>query len=89
MAKKWVISDGPPLKVRLAGTKENGANEGRTMSRPPRVRIISRIAKMLVALWVMTIGAWLQVDTQGQHASGDKDGPHDAIDGQDNPFNLI
>lgn len=83
MAKKWTISDGPPLKVRLAWDKECDQTEGKTHDKPIRVRaIVRRIAKMLLALWVMTVGSMLQACYHGVKAT-DADEPHDAIDGHD------
>ena len=83
MAKKWTISDGPPLKVRLVGEKESEQNADRVMSKPIRVRSIGRrIVKVLVALWVLSVGGWLSACDRYIHNT---DGPHDTIDGQD-PF---
>ena len=83
MAKKWAIADGPPRKVRLAGAKECDQMDGRVVERPKRVRAIGkRIVKMLLALWVMSVGWMLQVYYHGAKAT-DADVPHDAIDGHD------
>ncbi len=90
MAKKWAISDGPPLKVRLAGAKECDQMDGRVVERPKRVRAIGkRIVKLLITLWVLSIGAWIHSGDRGYQPSADADGPQDAIDGQDNPFGII
>ncbi len=81
MAKKWAISDGPPLKVRLAWDKERDQMEDKTS--PIRVRVVGRrIVKMLLALWVMSVGSMLQACHHGAKAT-DSDEPHDAIDGHD------
>lgn len=83
MAKKWVIDDGPARKVRVVGMSERDPNEGRTACRTPRVRAICRrIVKMLLALWVMSVGSMLQACYHGAKAT-DADKPHDAIDGHD------
>lgn len=85
MAKKWTIREGEPLKVRVVGMTENDPHEGRVKNRLPRVRIVSRIAKMLVALWVLSIASWLQSCHHGASAGE----PQDAIDGQSNPFDVM
>ena len=87
MAKKWAISDGPPLKVRLAGAKECDQMDGRVVERPKRVRAIGkRIVKLLITLWVLSIGAWLQAYYHGGHTIASADEPHDDIDGQNDVF---
>lgn len=89
MAKKWAISDEPPLKVRLAKETEGDQNEGRVHDKPIRVRTIGRrIVKVLAALWMLSVGAWLQSCYGGDHMTADAGGPHDAIDGHD-PFNEL
>lgn len=85
MAKKWTIREGEPLKVRVVGMTEGDGNHDRVVNRTPRVRILSRIAKVLVALWVMSIGAWLHSGDRSHHMASNSDGQHDAIDGHD-PF---
>lgn len=90
MAKKWAIADGPPLKVRLVKETESCQDTERLINRTPRVRAIGRrIVKMLLALWVMSIGAWIHSGDRGYQPSEDADGPQDAIDGQNNPFGII
>lgn len=86
MAKKWTIDDGPPLKMRLVQEIERGL-DAEPIDKPSRVRTIGkRIVKMLVTLWVLSIGAWLQACYGGDHTIVDADNPHDAIDGQEDPF---
>lgn len=83
MAKKWAIADGPPLKVRLVKETESCQDTERLIDRTPRVRAIGRrIVKMLLALWVMSVGWMLQACYHGAKAT-DADEPHDAIDGHD------
>lgn len=85
MAKKWAISDAPPLKVRLVKTTEGDGME-KLVDCPTRVRTISRrIVKVLVLLWALCIGSWLQAC---HHATGNDGVQQDAIDGQDNPFGM-
>ena len=83
MAKRWVIDDGPPLKMRLVKEIER-SQDTEPIDNPYRVRTIGRhIVKMLVALWVLSIGAWLSACDRGIH---NEDGSHDAIGGQDDVF---
>ena len=84
MGKKWTIDPGPPRKVRLAMDREQEPEQ--TISRYPRVRAVGkRIIKMLVVLWVLTIGAWLQACNRTAQPTG-ADSQHDAIDHQGDPF---
>lgn len=84
MAKKWTIEPGPPRKVRLAMDREQELEQ--TISRYPRVRAVGkRIIKVLVVLWVLTIGAWLQACNRTAQPTG-ADSQHDAIDHQGDPF---
>ena len=85
MAKKWTIREGEPLKVRVVGMTEGDPHEGRVKKSLPRVRIVSRIAKVLVALWVLSIGSCLQSCHHGVSA----DEPQDAIDGESSPFDVM
>ena len=83
MAKKWAISNEPPRKVRLVQEREGDQNMERLRDKPIRVRTIGRrIVKMLVALWVMSVGSMLQVCYHGAKAT-DANEPPDAIDGHD------
>lgn len=84
MAKKWAISDEPPLKVRLVQETES-TDWGDVKDKPKRMRILSRIAKVLVALWALSIGVWLQ----SCHHIASADEPQDAIDGDTNPFDVM
>jgi hypothetical protein len=81
MAKKWVIADGPPLKVRLVQEKEC-SQDTEPVDKPTRARIVTRIVKMLIALWVLSVCAWLHTGDHSQ-TNAKADGPHDAIDGHD------
>ena len=88
MAKKWVIDDGPPLKMRLVQEIER-SQDIEPIDKPNRVRTICKhIVKVLVALWMLSVGAWLQA-YHGDKAIASTDGSHDAIDGQNDPFNTI
>lgn len=85
MAKKWAISDEPPLKVRVVQEIER-ADFGDVTDKPKRMRTIGRrIVKVLVALWVLSIGAWLQ----SCHHIASADEPQDTIDGESNPFDVM
>ena len=89
MAKKWAIDDGPPRKVRLVQEREGDQNTERLRDKPIRVRTVGRrIVKVLVTLWMLAVGAWLQA-YHGNKMTADADGPHDAIDGHEDPFNAI
>ena len=56
------------------------------MGKYPRVRAIGkRIVKVLVVLWVLTIGAWLQACNRTTQPTG-TDSQHDAIDHQGDAF---
>lgn len=85
MGKKWTIDEGAPLKVRVVSDKERTDDSENLSERPIRTRIVRRIVKMLVALWVMSIGAWLHAGDRSHYMASNGDGPHDAIDGHD-PF---
>ena len=90
MARKWAISDEPPLKVRLVRERESDREAGQLVERPIRVRAVGRrIVKVLVTLWVLSIGAWLQACHHGVDAIAGADGLHDAIDGQGDQFNVF
>ena len=82
MGKKWTIDEGAPLKVRVVSDKERTDDSENLSERPIRTRIVRRIVKMLVALWVVSIGGWLSACDRYIHNT---DGAHDAIDGHD-PF---
>lgn len=85
MAKKWAISDEPPLKVRLVQETER-AEWGDVTDRPKRMRVIGRrIVKVLLVLWALSVGSWLQSCHHGVSA----DEPQDAIDGDTNPFDVM
>lgn len=89
MAKKWAISNEPPRKVRLVQEREGDQNTERLRDKPIRVRTIGRrIVKMLLALWVLSVGAWLQA-YHGSKPISSTDGPNDTIDGDRDPFNAI
>ena len=88
MAKKWAIDDGSPLKMRLVKEIER-SQDAEPIDKPNRVRIISRrIVKVLVTLWMLSVGAWLQA-YHGYKMIANADEPHDAIDGHEDPFNAI
>ena len=90
MAKKWAISDGPPLKVRLAGMKESDQDRDRVRDKPIRVKTVARrIVKVIVTLWVLSVGALLQACYGSDHTTNNVDGAHDSIDGHSDPFNAI
>lgn len=82
MAKKWAIRKGKPMKVRVVGMTEDGSNNEAIVNRTPRVRIVSRIAKILVAIGLLSIGSWLQAC---HHAT---DGVQDTIDGHGDSFDM-
>jgi len=85
MAKKWAISDEPPLKVRVVQEVER-ADWGDVTDKPTRMRTIGRrIVKVLLALWALSIGSWLQ----SCHHIASADEPQDAIDGQTDPFDVM
>ena len=84
MVKKWTIDPGPPRKVRLAMDREQEPEQ--PMVKYPRVRAIGkRIVKVLVVLWVLTIGSWLQACNRTHQPTG-ADSQHDAIDHQGDAF---
>ena len=86
MAKKWTIDDGPPLKMRLVQEIER-SQEAEPIDKPSRVRTIGkRIVKMLVTLWMLSVGAWLQACYGSEHIIANADSPQDTIDGQEDPF---
>jgi hypothetical protein len=88
MAKKWVIDDGPPLRMRLIQEIER-SQDAEPIDKPNRVRTICKhIVKVLVALWMLSVGAWLQAN-HGDKTIASTDGPHDAIDEHGDPFNAI
>lgn len=84
MAKKWAISNQPPLKVRLVKETEQ-TDWGDAIDRPNRIRTIGRrIVKVLLLLWALCVSSWLQACHQDMSADS---GAQDAIDRQSNPFN--
>lgn len=87
MGRPWTIDKGKPIKVRVVPETERG-EWGDVSDRPSRSRIKSRIVKMLVALWVMSVGSWLQSYHHYGGAHGG-DGPQDAIDGQNDTFGIF
>lgn len=80
MGKKWTIDEGAPLKVRVVSDKERTDDSENLSERPIRTRIVRRIVKMLVALWVMSVGVWLSACDRYIHNT---DGAHGAIGGHD------
>lgn len=91
MAKKWTVAEGAPLKARLVRETESERENECVKDKHIRVRTIGkRIVRMLLALWVMSIGAWLQMNNHGDAGNtGDTDEPQDAIGGQNDPFRGI
>lgn len=86
MEKKWCIDPRPPLKCRLVTESERDDQEGRTISRTPRVRIVSRIVKCLAAIGLLSAASWLQAAYHGERMAC-SDGPHEAIG--DDTINLL
>ena len=87
MAKKWTIDPGPARKCRLVTDTERDDNEGRTVNRAPRVRVVSRIVKCLAAIGLLSAASWLQACHHGYWTMAGGDGPHDAIG--DDTINLM
>lgn len=89
MTKKWAISDEPPRKVRLVQEREGDKTNERLRDKPIRVKAIGRrIVKVLLALWMLSVGAWLQAYHHGSSMASN-DQAHDSIDGHEDPFGLI
>lgn len=86
MAKKWTIDPGPARKCRLVTDTERDDNEGRTVKRAPRVRVVSRIVKCLAAIGLLSAASWLQAAYHGERMAC-SDGPHEAIG--DDTINLL
>ena len=86
MVKKWTISDLPPLKVRLVKETEGTIDTEQLVDRPIRVRILPRIVKVLVAIWVLFVGLWLQ---ESRHSVDTNDGHQNAIDGENDSFDVM
>lgn len=86
MAKKWTIDPGPARKCRLVTDTERDDNEGRTVNRAPRVRVVSRIVKCLAAIGLLSAASWLQAAYHGERMAC-SDGPHEAIG--DDTINLL
>jgi len=86
MAKKWCIDPGPARKCRLVTDIERDDQEGRTISRTQRVRVVSRIVKCLAAIGLLSAASWLQAVYHGERMAC-SDGPHEAIG--DDRINLM
>ncbi len=86
MTKKWTIDPGPPRKCRLVTDTERDDNEGKTVNRAPRVRIVSRIVKCLAAIGLLSAASWLQAAYHGERMACN-DGSHEAIG--DDTINLL
>ena len=89
MTKKWAIDDGPPLKMRLVKEIER-SQDAEPIDKTIRVKTVARrIVKVIVTLWVLSVGAWLQACYGSDHTTNNVDGAHDSIDGHSDPFNAI